>query len=146
MLMLGEIRDAATASLAVQAALSGHRLITTFHAATPGGAIARLLEMGIEPYQLTSSIYGVVSQRLVRRKNPQGDPLGRVPIAEFVSMDSALRNAVLTHSDADSLHEVYRSQPGYQSLADAARAMVEAGIADPADVQPIIASSGPTEP
>ncbi|MDP9173476.1 MAG: Flp pilus assembly complex ATPase component TadA [Planctomycetota bacterium] len=145
-LMLGEIRDAATASLAVQAALSGHRLITTFHAATPGGAIARLLEMGIEPYQLTSSIYGVVSQRLVRRKNPQGGTLGRVPIAEFVSMDSALRNAVLTHSDADSLHEVYRSQPGHQSLADAARAMVEAGIADPADVQPIIASSGPTEP
>ena len=47
-LMLGEIRDAATANLAVQAALSGHRLISTMHAADPAGAIARLLEMGIE--------------------------------------------------------------------------------------------------
>src|SRR5258708_15477584 len=58
-LMLGEIRDAATAALAVQAALSGHRLICTLHAATPGGALARLLEMGLEPYQITSSLYGV---------------------------------------------------------------------------------------
>ncbi len=49
-LMLGEIRDAATASIAIQAALSGHRLISTLHAATPAGAIARLLEMGVEPY------------------------------------------------------------------------------------------------
>src|SRR5207249_6151874 len=54
-LMLGEIRDSATASLAMQAALSGHRLISTLHASTPAGAIARLLEMGVEPYQLTSA-------------------------------------------------------------------------------------------
>src|SRR5690348_9918367 len=54
-LMLGEIRDAATASLAVQAALSGHRLVCTLHAATPGGAVARLLEMGLEPYRITSA-------------------------------------------------------------------------------------------
>jgi type II secretory ATPase GspE/PulE/Tfp pilus assembly ATPase PilB-like protein len=66
-LMLGEIRDAATATLAVQAALSGHRLICTMHAATPAGAIARLFEMGLEPYQITSALYGVVAQRLVRR-------------------------------------------------------------------------------
>ena len=49
-LMLGEVRDAATASLAVQAALSGHRLACTLHAGTPAEAIARLLEMGVEPY------------------------------------------------------------------------------------------------
>ena len=55
-LALGEIRDAATASLAVQAALSGHRLICTLHAASTGGAIARLFEMGMEPYQITSAV------------------------------------------------------------------------------------------
>src|SRR5207237_4993168 len=66
-LMLGEIRDSATASLAIQAALSGHRLISTLHAGTPAGAIARLLEMGVEPYQLTSALFGVVAQRLLRR-------------------------------------------------------------------------------
>src|SRR5205814_3775559 len=68
-LMLGEIRDAATASLAVQAALSGHRLVCTLHAASPGGAVARLLDMGVEPYQLTSSLFAVVAQRLLRKRS-----------------------------------------------------------------------------
>ena len=90
-LMLGEIRDSATASLAIQAALSGHRLVSTLHAATPAGAIARLLEMGIEPYQITSALFGVVSQRLLRRKSPAGGYGGRVPAAEFVAMDAPLR-------------------------------------------------------
>src|SRR6185312_8817354 len=62
-LMLGEIRDAATASLAVQAALSGHRLVCTLHASDPAGAIARLLEMGLEPYRITSALSGVIAQR-----------------------------------------------------------------------------------
>ncbi|MFW6059933.1 MAG: GspE/PulE family protein, partial [Phycisphaeraceae bacterium] len=66
-LALGEIRDRATASIAVQAALSGHRLVSTLHAGTPGAAIVRLLEMGVEPYQAVSALTGVVSLRLVRR-------------------------------------------------------------------------------
>ncbi len=71
-LMLGEIRDAQTASVAVQAALSGHRLVATLHAGDPATAIGRLLEMGIEPYQLTSSIFGVLTQRLLRRREGCG--------------------------------------------------------------------------
>ncbi len=66
-LMLGEIRDAPTASLALQAALAGHRLISTMHAGSVGGAIARLYEMGCAGYQITSALYGVVAQRLLRR-------------------------------------------------------------------------------
>jgi type II secretory ATPase GspE/PulE/Tfp pilus assembly ATPase PilB-like protein len=65
-LMLGEIRDADTAKLAVQAALSGHRLICTLHAATPEGAIIRLMEMDIEPYRISGCLWGVLSQRLLR--------------------------------------------------------------------------------
>jgi general secretion pathway protein E len=129
-LMLGEIRDAATASLAVQAALSGHRLITTLHAATPGGAIARLLEMGIEPYQLTSSIFAIVSQRLARRKSPDGQYHGRVPLAEWVSIDAPLRKAILDQNDADNLQHIYRDQPGYQTLARVGQALIEQGVTD----------------
>src|SRR5438552_16721888 len=82
-MMLGEIRDAQTASLAVQAALSGHRLICTLHASSPGGAIARLLEMGLEPYRITSALYGVVAQRLLRRLDPDSEKYkGRIPAAE----------------------------------------------------------------
>jgi type II secretory ATPase GspE/PulE/Tfp pilus assembly ATPase PilB-like protein len=66
-LMVGEIRDAATAQLALQAAMTGHRLITTLHASTAAGAIARLLEMGLESYQVTNALWGVLAQRLLRK-------------------------------------------------------------------------------
>jgi type II secretory ATPase GspE/PulE/Tfp pilus assembly ATPase PilB-like protein len=130
-LMLGEIRDAATASLAVQAALSGHRLITALHAATPGGALARLLEMGIEPYQLTSSIVGIVAQRLVRKKSLDGNGhSGRIPLAEFVAMDEPLKKLVLLRSDSDAMKKIYQTQPGYQSLREAGQTLVDEGIID----------------
>jgi type II secretory ATPase GspE/PulE/Tfp pilus assembly ATPase PilB-like protein len=76
-LMLGEIRDAATAQLALQAAMTGHRLITTLHASTAPGAIARLLEMGVESYQVTNAVWGVLGQRLFRKIVPTGLPLQR---------------------------------------------------------------------
>src|SRR5271170_521568 len=99
-LMLGEIRDAATATLALQAALSGHRLICTFHASTAAGAVARLIEMGAEPYQITSAVHGIVSQRLLRRTTKER---GRVPVAEFVRLDEAARSAILQRDTGQSL-------------------------------------------
>jgi general secretion pathway protein E len=138
-LMLGEVRDAATASVAVQAALSGHRLITALHAATPAGALARLLEMGIEPYQLTSSIYGVVSQRLLRRRSANASGYhGRVPIAEFVAMDAALRKCLLQRADADCLARAYRGQRGYQSLQDVGQLLVKQGVTDAAELGRVV--------
>src|SRR3984957_5535548 len=133
-LMLGEIRDAATATLGLQAALSGHRLICTFHAVTAGGAISRLIEMGAEPYQITSAIFGVASQRLLRRK--EGDSYrGRVPAAEFVRMDPALRAAVLRRADAADLQQIYEKQPGFRHLRDSAADLVTRGLTDNAEVQ-----------
>jgi len=133
-LMLGEIRDGATAALAVQAALSGHRLVCTFHASDPAGAVARLLEMGIEPYQVTSALYGVVAQRLLRRKTPGGGYAGRVPVAEFVASDDPLRAAVLRRGDAASIRIAYEQTPGYRSMRQVAMNLVEAGITDAAEV------------
>lgn len=65
-IMIGEIRDEETARIAVSAALTGHLVLSTLHTNTAAEAITRLLEMGIEPYLLTDSISGVLSQRLVR--------------------------------------------------------------------------------
>jgi type IV pilus assembly protein PilB len=64
--MVGEIRDAETASIAVHAALTGHLVLTTLHTNNAAGALVRLLDMSIEPYLLTSSVLAVVGQRLVR--------------------------------------------------------------------------------
>jgi general secretion pathway protein E len=66
-IMIGEMRDQETAQIAVQSALTGHLVLSTLHTNTAAGAIVRLQDMGIESYLITSSLNGVLSQRLVRR-------------------------------------------------------------------------------
>jgi len=68
--MIGEIRDLETASIAVQASLTGHLVLSTLHTNTAIGAITRLRDMGVEPFLLASSLIGVLAQRLVRQLCP----------------------------------------------------------------------------
>ncbi|MDG6777317.1 type II secretion system ATPase GspE [Thiomicrorhabdus sp. zzn3] len=68
--MIGEIRDRETAEIAVQASLTGHLVLSTLHTNTAVGAITRLRDMGIEPFLLSSSLIGVLAQRLVRKLCP----------------------------------------------------------------------------
>ena len=65
--MVGEVRDAETAAMAVQAALTGHLVFSTVHTRNAAGAITRLVELGVEPFLLSSVLRGVVAQRLIRR-------------------------------------------------------------------------------
>lgn len=81
-IMVGEIRDSQTAEVVFQAALTGHLVLTTFHAGSGVEAITRLLEMGIEPYILRSSLRAVVSQRLVRQLVGRSSDGGILPQAE----------------------------------------------------------------
>ena len=69
-IMVGEIRDYDTSEIAIRAALTGHLVLSTLHANTAVGAISRLLDMNVPGYLLTSSIIGVISQRLVRKLCP----------------------------------------------------------------------------
>jgi type II secretory ATPase GspE/PulE/Tfp pilus assembly ATPase PilB-like protein len=66
-IMIGEIRDYETAEIAIQAALTGHLVFSTLHTNDAPSAITRLLDMGVEPYLVASSLVGTVAQRLVRR-------------------------------------------------------------------------------
>ncbi|MBI5457685.1 type II/IV secretion system protein [Candidatus Kaiserbacteria bacterium] len=68
--MVGEIRDKETASLAVNAALTGHLVLSTLHTNSAAGAVARLLDMGIEPFLLVSTLRVIIGQRLVRKLAP----------------------------------------------------------------------------
>ena len=133
-LMLGEIRDAATATLALQAAFSGHRLISTFHASTPAAAVARLLEMGLEPYQLTGALFGIMNQRLVRRQDDHGGYRGRVPVAQLVRIDEPIRRAILDRADADQLMRVMEKS-GLAPLGEVARELVKRGVTDEDEVR-----------
>lgn len=71
--MVGEIRDKETATLAVQAALTGHLVFSTLHTNSAAGILPRLLDMGIEPFLIASTVHTVIGQRLVRRLVPGGE-------------------------------------------------------------------------
>ncbi len=68
--MVGEIRDGETAEIAIRAALTGHQVFSTLHTNDAAGAITRLIDMGVEPFLISSSLVGVLAQRLVRRLCP----------------------------------------------------------------------------
>jgi type IV pilus assembly protein PilB len=72
-IMVGEIRDKETANLAVQAALTGHLVFSTLHTNSAAGILPRLLDMGIEPFLIASTVHCVIGQRLVRRVIPGGE-------------------------------------------------------------------------
>jgi type IV pilus assembly protein PilB len=72
-IMVGEIRDKETANLAVQAALTGHLVFATLHTNSAAGILPRLLDMGIEPFLIASTVHTVIGQRLVRRIVPGGE-------------------------------------------------------------------------
>lgn len=140
-LALGEVRDAATAAVAIQAALSGHRLVCTMHAASAGGAISRLIEMNIEPYQITGAVSAVLNQRLVRRRTG-ATPRGRVPLSSWTEMDGALRRAILERADSTAL-DAAAALSGTVSLAEDARRLMEAGVTDAEEVGRVLGTGGP---
>ena len=133
MIAIGEIRDRSTAEIALQAALTGHLILTTFHAGSASEVIGRFLDMGIEPYVVRSGLRAIVAQRLVRRlcdcsvpssrlddflglpvreaRLPQGCAtcrgtgyMGRTVLAEMLVPESdELARAVLSRSDVRRL-------------------------------------------
>jgi type II secretory ATPase GspE/PulE/Tfp pilus assembly ATPase PilB-like protein len=146
-LVLGEIRDSATAAIALQAALTGHRLISTLHAGSPGTAVIRLLEMGLEPYQIASSLFGVAALRLVRRKDGSEDAAastegaryrGRVPVAAWARLDDPLRALILARASAQAIDEHLVRRPDYQTLGAAAADLVRRGLTDDAEVHRVL--------
>lgn len=78
--MVGEIRDAETANLAVQAALTGHLVFSTLHTNSAAGVLPRLLDMGIEPFLIASTVNTIIGQRLVRRVSNRRDSYQSSPI------------------------------------------------------------------
>lgn len=70
-IMLGEIRDLESARMAVEASLTGHFVFSTLHTNDAAGTVTRLIDMGVEPFLITSALQGVVAQRLIRRVCPK---------------------------------------------------------------------------
>ncbi len=120
MIMVGEVRDRETALLATEAALTGHLVLSTLHTNDSAGAVARLVEMGVEPFLVASSLSGVLAQRLVRKiclkcKVPYHPP----PEAfEMVDMDPAEHADVqfFRGQSCDQCTDGYRGRIGVYEL------------------------------
>jgi len=104
-IMIGEIRDFETAQIAIQASLTGHLVLATLHTNDASSAVTRLVDMGVEPFLLSSSLLGVLAQRLVRRYctacQAQGCDVcaqtgyqGRTGIFELLQVDDAMRDLI----------------------------------------------------
>ncbi|MDO8689415.1 MAG: GspE/PulE family protein [Dehalococcoidia bacterium] len=89
-ILVGEIRDAETANTAVQAALTGHLVLSSIHANDSASAVVRLIDLGVEPFMVTSAVIGTVAQRLVRRVCPYCRQLARAPSDEAMAYSAEM--------------------------------------------------------
>jgi type II secretory ATPase GspE/PulE/Tfp pilus assembly ATPase PilB-like protein len=149
-IMIGEVRDPETAGIAVEAALTGHLVFSTLHAGSACGVIGRLLDMGVEPYLLTSGIRAILNQRLVRRLCPgcSGPPggceqcagtryRGRLLLAELLTLDAPLRQAILARSDTATL-EAVAGRGERQTLREAAARAVADGLTTAEEIERVL--------
>jgi len=160
-IFIGEIRDRETAEIAIQAALTGHLVLSTLHTNNAVGAITRFLDMGIPDYLLASSLLAVTAQRLVRRLCPecrreapvathfaerfalppgrtvfeaagcnkcaQTGFRGRVPIAEFKTVNPQMRTTIVQHPSIDELEKAAAETDPEDLLNDGIRKVL-AGV------------------
>jgi general secretion pathway protein E len=137
-IMIGEIRDFETAQIAIQASLTGHLVLATLHTNDAPSAITRLMDMGVEPFLLSSSLLGVLAQRLVRKTCThchgsgcehchQTGYQGRTGIFELLSTDTHLRELIHNQaSEAEIRQNALGS--GMQLMRDDGLRLVQAGI------------------
>lgn len=150
-ILVGEMRDPETARVAIEAALSGHLLFSTLHAGSSCGVISRLLEMGIEPYLLTSSLRLILNQRLLRKNCPKckGNGCaacnntgyqGRLLLLEAMVLNEEMRRAILNRADRTTLEEIFINNGGI-TLVSHAIAAVKAGLTTREEVLRVLGSA-----
>ncbi|MCX5698133.1 MAG: ATPase, T2SS/T4P/T4SS family [Candidatus Omnitrophica bacterium] len=137
-MMIGEIRDSETADLAIRSSLTGHLVFSTLHTNDSATGIARLMDMGIQPYLLASSVEVIIAQRLVRLLCPlcQGKGCeacsetgfkGRRPIYEIMVIDADIRNLIVEHKSAQEIKAKSREK-GMRTLMENGMLLVEQGL------------------
>ena len=152
-IMIGEIRDFETAQIAIQASLTGHLVLATVHTNDAVSSVTRLIDIGVEPFLLSSSLLGVLAQRLVRklcplckREDSRGawHPVGcdhcghtgykgRTGVYELMVADEKLRALIHNRVSENQLF-VAAEAGGLRSMREDGQRLVEAGITSPEEV------------
>ena len=143
-IMIGEIRDFETAQIAIQASMTGHLVLATLHTNDAASAVTRLTDMGIEPFLLSSSLLGVLAQRLVRKVCThchgagcshcgQTGYAGRTGIFELLITDDALRAQIHTQQSEASIREAAVAG-GMVLMREDGERLVQLGITKPEEL------------
>ncbi|MFW6273605.1 MAG: GspE/PulE family protein [Halanaerobium sp.] len=156
-IMIGEIRDRETAEIAVRAAVTGHLVLSTIHTTDSASAVVRLLDMGIEPFLLSSTINAVVAQRLLRKLCPyckketeeefylaegcsfcsETGYQGRTPAAEILIVDERIRELISKKSTQKELKDAALDS-GMLSLEADAEKIIKSGTSSREEVLRVI--------
>jgi general secretion pathway protein E len=152
-IMIGEIRDFETAQIAIQASLTGHLVLATLHTNDAPSAVTRLTDMGVEPFLLSSSLLGVLAQRLVRKLCPackkadargryhpvgcaqcgQSGYKGRTGVYELMVADEKVRSLIHSRA-AESQLFVAAEEGGLRSMREDGERLVSEGVTSPEEV------------
>ena len=142
--MVGEIRDEETAEIAVRAALIGRLVLSTIHTNDSASAITRLLDLGVPAFLLSSTLRGVLSQRLVRRYcescggtgddccNGTGEQ-GRMVVSELLPVTGSVASAIADGASADAMIEAAR-EAGFRTLSEDGDRILSSGFASEASL------------
>lgn len=134
--MVGEIRDKETAETAIQASLTGHLVLSTIHTNDAVGAITRLVDMGVEPYLLASSVKMVIAQRLVRKIDDEQKLSGRIGIFEMIKIDNDIKKLINENIDEDSIRN--NAFKKYISLSKDGESKVKQGITSDIELKRVL--------
>lgn len=154
-ILVGEIRDAETAQLAVQASLTGHLVLATLHTNDAPSAISRLQDIGIEPYLISSSLLAVMAQRLLRRTcvacSGTGQAgggrcdrcygsgfAGRVAIYEIMVMTDDIRRLTMTTADARAIRQM-AVNAGMKEMMEDGMEKVASGLTTESELRRVLA-------
>jgi general secretion pathway protein E len=143
-IMIGEIRDFETAHIAIQASLTGHLVLATLHTNDAPSAVTRLIDMGVEPFLLSSSLLGVLAQRLVRKlcthcrgtgcgECAQSGYQGRTGIFELMVTDD-IQRALIHRRASDAELRAAALQAGMVQMRDDGARLVQAGVTSPEEL------------
>ena len=137
-IMIGEIRDFETAQIAIQASLTGHLVLATLHTNDAASAVNRLIDMGVEPFLLSSTLLGVLAQRLVRKLCPvcrgtncpacnQTGYQGRTGIFELLVTNDAIQAQIHNRASEADIRDAARTA-GMALMREDGERLVQAGI------------------
>ena len=161
-MMVGEVRDRETAEIAVQTAMTGHLVLTTLHTNDAAGAAVRLIDMGVDPYLVTSTVMAFIAQRLVRvicehcKEQVERDGAvswrgrgcracnrtgfhGRMAVSEFVLLDPAIQDLILARASAAGIR-AKADELGMKTLFDDGRDKVRQGLTTVEELHRVLAS------